>query len=117
MTVNLSPTAAPLEIDCRTVKAKLDAGEDFLLLDCREADEHRYVRIPQARLLPMSEIQERLGEIEDDRGREIVVHCHHGVRSLQVAVWLRQQGFAEAKSMSGGIDRWAAEIDPELPRY
>jgi adenylyltransferase/sulfurtransferase len=107
----------PLETDCKTVKSRLDAGEDFLLLDCREPDEHALVSIRGAILLPMSQLADRAAELEPHRGRPIVVHCHHGGRSLRVAAWLRQQGFASAESMSGGIDRWAEEIDRSLPRY
>lgn len=107
----------PLEIDCRTVKANLDAGDDFVLLDCRERDEHQLVHIAEARLIPMSELPQRVAELEEHREREIVVYCHHGMRSLQVTVWLRQQGFENVTSLSGGIDRWAVEIDPTLPRY
>jgi rhodanese-related sulfurtransferase len=107
----------PLEIDCRTVKAKLDAGEKFLLLDCREKDEHQTVNIKAAVLLPMSELSDRVGELEPHKNSEIVVHCHHGGRSLKVANWLRKQGFANAKSMAGGIDDWAVSIDTSLPRY
>ncbi len=109
--------AIPPEIECRAVKQLLDASEDFLLVDCREADEHTQAAIAAATLIPMSEITERLGELEPHRQRRIVVHCHHGGRSLRVANWLRQQGFAQAQSMSGGIDRWAMEIDPAVPRY
>lgn len=107
----------PLETSCQSVQAMLERGEDFLLLDCREADEHAIARIDAARLLPMSEIEQRLGELEPDRQRRIVVHCHHGGRSLRVAKWLRQNGFAGAQSMSGGIDEWSTQIDPRIPRY
>ncbi len=107
----------PLEISCQAVKAKLDARDDFLLLDCREADEYAVARIEGARLVPMSEIQARQSELAAERDRQVVVHCHHGGRSLQVVRWLRQQGFAEAQSMAGGIDRWSQEIDPAVPRY
>ena len=108
---------APLETTCQSVKAMLDGGEDFLLLDCREADEYAIARIEAARLLPMSELEQRVGELEPDRKRRIVVHCHHGGRSLRVAKWLRQNGFAAAQSMSGGIDEWSTQIDPSVPRY
>lgn len=107
----------PLEISCQAVKAKFDAGDDFLLVDCREADEYAAARIDAARLLPMSEIERRVRELEAERGRPIVVHCHHGGRSLRVAKWLRQQGFAGAQSMAGGIEAWSLEIDPSVPRY
>ncbi len=107
----------PMEITCEAVKAKLDGGDDFLLLDCRETTEHDTVNIAEATLLPMSEIQDRVGELDEHKDREVVVHCHHGGRSLQVAMWLRQQGFPTAKSMAGGIDEWAQRIDTSLPRY
>jgi len=110
-------SAAPLEVDCQTVKQKLDAGDPFLLLDCRESDEHALVHISQAVLLPMSEIQQRLSELLPRQNDEIVVHCHHGGRSLRVVHWLRSQGFPHTSSMSGGIDQWAVEIEPGLPRY
>ena len=109
--------ARPAEIDCRSVKAKLDSGEKFLLLDCREPDEHQKVNIAKALLLPMSELTERMEELEPYRNKEVVVHCHHGGRSLKVAAWLLEQGFSNVKSMAGGIDKWAQEIDTSLPRY
>ena len=59
----------------------------------------------------------RVGELESFKSKEVVVHCHHGGRSLKVANWLRQQGFSKAQSMAGGIDEWAAEIDKSLTRY
>lgn len=107
----------PLEIDCRSVKTLLDEGRDFLLLDCREPDEFKTVNIAGASLLPMTELMARVDELEPYRDKSIVVHCHHGGRSLRVTNWLRQQGFASVQSMAGGIDQWAQEIDPSLPRY
>jgi adenylyltransferase/sulfurtransferase len=107
----------PIEVHCAEVKARLDGGDDFLLLDCREPDEHEAVHIAGAELLPMSEIQQRVGELEPHKEREVVVYCHHGGRSLRVAMWLRGQGFTQASSMAGGIDQWAQEIDATLPRY
>lgn len=107
----------PMETDCASVKAMLDRGEPFLLLDCREASEHAQVHIPQAQLIPMGELPARLGELAAHQNAPIVVHCHHGGRSLRVANWLRQQGFAHAQSMKGGIDDWAVSIQPGLPRY
>jgi rhodanese-related sulfurtransferase len=107
----------PIEIDCQTVQAKQVAGENFLLVDCREADEYAIVHIDGATLLPMSELAARVGELEPHRDSEIAVHCHHGGRSLKVANWLRSQGFAKARSMAGGIDQWAQDIDRSLPRY
>lgn len=106
-----------LEIDCHSTKAKLDAGGGFLLVDCREPDEYATVHIEGASLLPMSEIADRIAELEPHRDHPIVVHCHHGGRSLRVTKWLRDQGFSQVQSMAGGIDQWAIEINPSLPRY
>ena len=106
-----------MEITPSEVKALLDEQADFFLLDCRESEEHARASIAAATLLPMSEIQQRVAELEPQRGRQIVVHCHLGGRSLQVAHWLRDQGFAQARSMAGGIEAWSAQIDPSVPRY
>jgi adenylyltransferase/sulfurtransferase len=106
-----------METTCEAVKAKLDAGDEVLLLDCREEDEYELVRIEGSRSLPMSQLMVRAAELEPYRSREIVVHCHHGGRSLQVTQWLRQQGYALVQSMAGGIDRWACEIEPQMTRY
>jgi adenylyltransferase/sulfurtransferase len=107
----------PLEVAVAEVKRMLDAKESFLLLDCREPDEHQTVHIQQAKLLPMSELAGRADELAPYRDKRLVIHCHHGGRSLRVAKWLREQGFSGAQSMAGGIDQWAVEIDPTLPRY
>jgi rhodanese-related sulfurtransferase len=115
--MNQTGDALPLEIDVHAVQAMLVAGDDFLLLDCREKDEHELVRIGGSTLLPMSEIQARAAELESHRQRRIVVHCHHGGRSLRVTQWLRGQGYAGVQNMTGGIDQWAVEVDPALPRY
>jgi rhodanese-related sulfurtransferase len=107
----------PIETECRAVHNALASGEDFLLLDCREPDEHAVASIEAAKLVPMSELAARVEELNPWRERRIVVHCHHGGRSLRVANWLRGQGFEQAQSMAGGIDAWAVEIDQSLARY
>jgi rhodanese-related sulfurtransferase len=93
------------------------SGTDVLLLDCREPDEHATARIEGARLIPMRDIPERLAELEPWRSKPIVVHCHHGMRSLRVAQFLRDNGFDRAQSMRGGIEAWSLEVDPGVPRY
>lgn len=107
----------PLEIGCAEVSARIDQGDNLLLVDCREPQEHATVNIDGAVLLPMSELPARADELEPHRERPIVVHCHHGMRSAQVAQWLREKGFALAQSMAGGIDRWAVEVAPGMVRY
>jgi rhodanese-related sulfurtransferase len=109
--------AVPVEIDCRTVKQRLDAGEKFLLLDVREADEYATAKIAAATLIPMSEITNRKPELEPHRDAPIVVHCHHGGRSLRVVQWLRQNGFPHAQNMTGGIHQWSLDVDPKVPQY
>jgi len=106
-----------IETDCREVKQLLDSEDEFLLVDCREPDEHATAHIDKAMLLPMSQWEERAAEIETYRDMRVVVHCHLGGRSLQVAQWLREHGFSKAQSMAGGIDQWSLEIDPTVPRY
>lgn len=108
--------ASPLEISCHEVHQRLQNGEDLLLLDCREPDEHQTVALRGTLLVPMRELPARVSELEPHRGRLVVVYCHLGGRSARTAAWLRQQGFA-ARTMEGGIDQWATEIDPQLPRY
>ena len=107
----------PMEIDCQTVKGWIDAGEKFLLLDCREPDEHATAKIDAARLIPMGELLSKAAELEAFKEGPVVVHCHRGGRSLKVTHWLRQNGFDKAQSLAGGIDRWAQEIEPGLARY
>lgn len=107
----------PLEIDVASVAQMQRSGDDFVLLDVREQHEYDTAHIEGSRLIPMSELGERLEELEDCRGQRIVVHCHHGMRSLQVTHALRQAGFAQTQSMAGGIDQWSDEVDPAVPKY
>jgi rhodanese-related sulfurtransferase len=107
----------PLEVDCQGVQQLRTAGQPLVLLDCREPEEYAIAKIDGSQLLPMSEIESRLSELEGQQAEPIVVYCHHGMRSAQVATWLRGQGFTGVQSMAGGIDRWSSEIDPKVPRY
>ena len=107
----------PIEISTRDVQALRASGGDLLLVDCREPEEHAVAALAGSALIPMGELPERLGELAGREGDRIVVYCHLGGRSLRVAHWLRGQGFQNAQSMAGGIDEWAAEIEPGMPRY
>jgi rhodanese-related sulfurtransferase len=106
---------ANIEITPREMKALLTRGEKFLLVDVRERWEYDTSRIEGATLIPLREIPANLPRLED--AGEIVLLCHHGMRSLDAAAWLRSQGVAGARSVAGGIDRWAVEVDPAVPRY
>ena len=110
-----------LEITCQETSALLQSDKPMLLVDCREPEEHAIVNIESAKLIPMQSIPNQLDSIkeglEDLEKTPLVIYCHHGMRSAQVATWLRGNGFPQAQSMAGGIDAWACEIDPNLDRY
>lgn len=103
------------EITVHELKMKRDAGAPFVLLDIREPEEVALVRMPGSIHIPMGEIPGRLHELDPEQ--EIIVYCHHGVRSLRVANFLLQRDFERVASLAGGIDAWSIEIDPALPRY
>ncbi len=102
------------EIAPEDLKTRLDVGVPPALLDVREPWEHELAALPGARLIPMEELPGRMDEL--DPGREVVVYCHHGIRSAAVVEWLRRQGIP-ARNLVGGIDAWAARVDPTLRRY
>ncbi len=111
-----------MEVDVGTVKHWLDAGatdagQPIFLLDCREPNEWDAARIDGATLAPMTQWPPAPDIWDAMQGKQVVVHCHHGVRSLRVTDWLRKNGFADAMSMAGGIDAWSLQIDPSVPRY
>lgn len=87
------------------------------LLDVREAEEHAFCELPGSVLVALSELQERAGDIVAWKDDEIVVYCHHGVRSAHAIGFLRGLGFTKLTNLSGGIDRWSVEVDPAVPRY
>jgi rhodanese-related sulfurtransferase len=110
--------AAPLEITPHDVKARLDAGEKLHLIDVREPYEFAQAAIAGARLIPMRQVPAELQDLDASAdGAPLIVYCHHGVRSLNVVHWLREQGVEECVSMAGGIDAWSLLIDPSVPRY
>jgi adenylyltransferase/sulfurtransferase len=103
-----------IQIQPHEVKAMLERGAKFLLVDVRNDWEHQTCRIEGAKLVPLNTIPANIGVFEE--ADDVVVFCHHGMRSLDAAAFLRQQG-VNARSMAGGIDRWSAEVDPKVPRY
>jgi rhodanese-related sulfurtransferase len=112
-----APTPYPLEVDVQEVNQRIQRGEDFLLIDVRQPEEYRIASLPAAVLIPLGELSMRLAEIEAYRDKRIVVHCHHGGRSLRAVMGLRQLGFHGAQNLAGGIDLWSQQIDPQVPRY
>lgn len=107
--------AIPAQLSPAQVKRLLDMGHRIVLLDVREPEEVALVRLPGALHIPMSEIPGRLHELDPDA--DMVVYCHHGIRSANVAGFLRQRDFENVANLSGGIDAWAQTVDPSLPRY
>jgi rhodanese-related sulfurtransferase len=105
-----------LEISPQEVKQLREKGQPFTLLDVREPWEYQTARIERAKLIPVGDVPSRAHQ-ELDPDERIIVVCHHGVRSLNVANWLRQQGFEQAQSMRGGIDQWSRQVDPKVPVY
>ena len=110
----------PLETDTYTIppnqlKDMMDRGTPFVLLDVREEWEYRMVHLEGAIWIPFGELPRRCSEITPQV--EVIVYCHWGMRSLDAAFLLQQLGFKSAKSLMGGIDRWAQEIDTQILRY
>lgn len=105
-----------LEVAPHELKTMLEAQEPLFLLDVREPWETSAVGFPGAHAMPMGDVPSRANNELDPDGR-IVVICHHGVRSLNVANWLRNQGFEQAQSLRGGIDAWSRDVDPAVTRY
>ena len=103
------------EIDVNELKRKIDAKDDFYLLDVREPNEFKIGRIPGSTLIPLGEVPQRFQEIPKDK--EIVVHCKMGGRSAKAAAFLRQQGYSTVKNLTGGILDWSDKIDPTVPKY
>ena len=109
------PGPLPPEISVDAFAALRSAATPPVLLDVREPWEAEIASIPGATLVPMGDIPSRLQELDPDA--PTVVLCHHGARSLNVTMWLRQQGFEHVQSLAGGIEQWSRSIDPSIPRY
>ena len=109
-------SAAPVpDLAPAAVADRLRGTEPPLLLDVREPWEHEIARVEGARLVPLATLPGALDTL--DRSREIVVLCHHGVRSLMAAEFLQRHGFARVANLRGGIDAWSDDVDPTVPRY
>lgn len=104
------------QLTVHELKERLDQKPGHLvLLDVREPWERNICELPGAKTIPMREVPARAEELAQDT--EIVVVCHHGVRSQQVASYLERLGFTKLNNLVGGINAWAREIDPKMPTY
>jgi adenylyltransferase/sulfurtransferase len=103
------------EITPRALAERVRRGAAPALLDVREPYEWNIAHLADARLVPLDSIADAVHTLDPEA--ELVVYCHHGMRSEAAAVWLRERGFTRVKNLVGGIDRWSAEVDPSLRRY
>ncbi len=99
----------------RALSRYLQQGNRPVLLDVREPQEYDICHIPESVLIPMQQIPQRLNELNKEQ--EIVVICHHGMRSAQVGMFLEQNGFKNIINLMGGVAAWAEDVDPQMPRY
>ena len=112
--ININPEWEVHPLEVHQMK---NSGSEILILDVRQQKEWDIARIDGAMLIPLDQLPARLTELESRRDKHIVVHCHHGARSLRAAAWLRQAGFAQVKSMAGGIEAWSLLVDQTVRRY
>ena len=105
------------EITPREFVRRRDSGEAMVLVDCRTASERDIAMIAGSIHVPMHDLAARLDGLRAHEADPIVVHCHHGARSLQVTAALRQAGFDDVRSLAGGIHLWSLDIDPAVPVY
>ncbi|MDB6020139.1 MAG: Rhodanese-related sulfurtransferase [Pedosphaera sp.] len=106
-----------LQISATELAERLQGSEAPQLLDVREVEEHQFAALANSTLIPLGELFARAGEIEAWKEKEIVVYCHHGVRSLHAIAQLRSLGFGKLRNLSGGIDAWSRSVDAKVPRY
>ncbi len=112
------PVPAPLEISVEETRDLLAARPaDVTLVDVREPFEHETARIVGSTFIPMRRIPEHIDSDELPRDKHLLIHCHHGGRSLRVTEYLRAQGYPRVTNVAGGIDAWSLRIDPTVPRY
>ena len=104
------------EISATDLKQRMDAGDNIQLIDVREPQEWAFAKIEGAKLIPLGEIMNRMGEI--DQNRETVLHCKMGMRSARAVEALQRAGFkGDLKNLKGGITAWSNEVDPKVPKY
>jgi sulfur-carrier protein adenylyltransferase/sulfurtransferase len=114
--IGAEPSYAGPEISAEELRREMDQkGSNLVLIDVREPHEWEIAHIEGARLIPLGQLPERLGEL--DGHAEIVTHCHHGARSMKALALLKGAGFARVRSLAGGIDAWAERVEAGMPRY
>jgi len=109
------PVAVEGDIEPTEVKAKMDRGDQFVLIDVREPHEYQICSIPNAKLIPLGDLPKRVNELSS--ADEIVAHCKSGMRSAKAVEFLKQAGFKKVRNMKGGILAWSDKVDPTVPKY
>jgi molybdopterin/thiamine biosynthesis adenylyltransferase/rhodanese-related sulfurtransferase/molybdopterin converting factor small subunit len=109
------PAPVEGEIEPTEVKAKMDRGDQFVLIDVREPHEYQICSIPNAKLIPLGDLPKRVNELNS--ADEIVAHCKSGMRSAKAVEFLKQAGFRKVRNMKGGILAWSEKVDPSVPKY
>jgi molybdopterin/thiamine biosynthesis adenylyltransferase/rhodanese-related sulfurtransferase/molybdopterin converting factor small subunit len=109
------PVAVEGDIEPTEVKAKMDRGDRFVLIDVREPHEYQICNIPNAKLIPLGDLPKRVNELNS--ADEIVAHCKSGMRSAKAVEFLKQAGFRKVRNMKGGILAWSDKVDPTVPKY
>lgn len=103
------------QISATELRQKIEQGDNFTLLDVREPHEFKYASIAGSLSIPLNQLPASLEQL--DKAREIVVICHHGMRSQQAANYLVHAGFSQVANVTGGIDAWSCDCDSSVPRY
>jgi adenylyltransferase/sulfurtransferase len=105
------------EITVRELARLIENGHAVRLIDVRQPWENELAKLPDSLLMPLNELPARAAEIALDPTSTVVCYCHHGVRSLSAAAYLRRLGHVDVRSLAGGIDAWSCEVDPGVARY
>ena len=107
----------PGEISAGDLASRLRKRKAIHLVDVREAWERAIAKLNDHQHIPLDELPQRMDEVKPPDGAQLVLYCHHGVRSLAAAEFLEQQGLAGVLSLRGGIDAWSAQVDSNVPAY
>ncbi len=113
--IGAEPVYDGADVTADEVQDELDAGKELVLLDVRDPHEYEITHIDGAKFIPLGELPARLNELDDHA--DVVTYCHHGARSLKALEILKAAGFAKVRSLRGGIDAWAVNVEREMPRY
>ncbi len=107
----------PINLSVREFELWRQQGKPMLLVDVRTPEEHAIAKLPDSFLVPLQELASDIDKIQPPQDADLVIYCHHGVRSWHAAMYLEQAGFERVHSLAGGIDAYSQSVDPSVPRY